>query len=226
MDRRQIPISWFAGVERTQVSAPPADTGHMSAIAHEDSSSSVSGRRRRPRRLGRHPVPQRGGEHRGMRAPGARCSRYPRHSRRGDRRRQRFEGRQRPVGGRRRRHRRPRTPSRLRQRVQGWFPRRSWAVHRDGGRRPHLRLQRDPSFRRGIGERRRHGDRQPHAEHPSRSDALASPLHRQPAAVRLPQPALPHRRRRRSLRHAGAAAGRAAQRSICAPPGWSSPPRW
>ena len=44
--------------------------------------------------------------------------------------------------------------------------------------------------------------------HPGRH-ALAASLRRQPAAVRVPQPAVPHRRRRRPLRDARAAPGRA-----------------
>ena len=57
-------------------------------------------------------------------------------------------------------------------------------------------------------------------------DAVAAPLHRQPAAVRVPQPPVPHRRRRRPLRHAGGAPRSCCRSWICAPPGWSSPPRW
>ncbi len=53
--------------------------------------------------------------------------------------------------------------------------------------------------------RRRHGDRQPDEEHPSGGDAVASPLHRQPAAVGLSEHAVPDRSRRRPLRDAGAA---------------------
>ena len=39
--------------------------------------------------------------------------------------------------------------------------------------------------------------------HPARRDALAPPLRREPGAHRDPQPLLPHRRARRTLRHAG-----------------------
>ena len=57
-------------------------------------------------------------------------------------------------------------------------------------------------------------------------DAVAAPLRRQPDPHRHPQPLLPHRRQRRPLRHARAAPRRAAARSTCARPAWSSPPRW
>ena len=65
----------------------------------------------------------------------------------------------------------------------------------------------DPALPGRARRRRRHGDRQPDEEHPARSDAVASPLHRQPAALGAAQPALPDRRRRCALRHAGVAPG-------------------
>ena len=54
---------------------------------------------------------------------------------------------------------------------------------------------------RARGRRRpRHG--RPHGRHPARRDAVAAPLHRQPDPLRHAQPLLPHRRPRRPLRHA------------------------
>ena len=41
-------------------------------------------------------------------------------------------------------------PPRLRQRLPGRLRGRARALHRDGRRRPHLRLQRDPALRRGA----------------------------------------------------------------------------
>ena len=99
------------------------------------------------------------------------------------------------------------------------------ALHRDGRRRPDLRLRRDPPLSGRAGKGRRHGDRQPDEEHPSRRDAVAPPLHRQPAAFGLPEPSVPHRHRRRPLRHARAAR-QMLPNSRCAPRAWSSPPRW
>ena len=70
------------------------------------------------------------------------------------------------------------------------------------------------------------GDGRPHGQHPARRDAVAAPLHRQPDPDGAPQPLLPHRGPRRPLRHARAAPRRAAARSTCARPAWSSPRRW
>ena len=99
-------------------------------------------------------------------------------------------------------------------------------LHRHGRRRPHLRLRRHPALPgRARGRRRpRHG--RPHGQHPAGRHALAAPLRRQPGALGHPQPLLPHRRARRPLRHARLPPRRAAARSTCAAPAWSSPPRW
>ena len=85
------------------------------------------------------------------------------------------------------------------------------ALHRDGRRRPHLRLRRDPALRR------RARRRAPSMVIGDRMDNIqpgAMPwLHRyigNPILTGHPQPVLPHRRQRRPLRHARAAPRRAA----------------
>ena len=100
--------------------------------------------------------------------------------------------------------------ARLRQRLPGRLRRLARPLHRDGRRRPDLRLRRDPALRRGAGGRRRDGDRRPHGQHPAGRDAVASPVHRQPDPHGPAQPVLPHRHQRRALRHARAAPRRAA----------------
>ena len=67
-----------------------------------------------------------------------------------------------------------------------------------------------PNFVARAGVRRAARDGQPHGQHPAGRDAVAAPLHRQPAPDRRAQPVLPHRRARRPLRHARAAHRRAA----------------
>ncbi len=96
----------------------------------------------------------------------------------------------------------PRTGARLRQRLPGRVRRSARPVHPDGGRRPDVRLQRDPPVPRRARGGGGHGDRRPDAEHPPGRDAVAPPLHRQPAALAPAEPALPHRRERRALRDA------------------------
>ena len=74
--------------------------------------------------------------------------------RRGDRGRQRLRGRQRRAGPRRPARRVvTRAPPRLRQRLPRRLRRRARPLHRDGRRRPHLRLQRDPALRRASSRR-------------------------------------------------------------------------
>ena len=150
----------------------------------------------------RHPVPQRGREHRALRRVGAHDAGRARDPRRGRRGRQRLRGCLRRAGARRRRPRRPRAPPRLRQRLHGGLRRRPRPPHRDGRRRPDLRLRRDPAVPgRARGRRRpRHG--RPHGRDPARRHAVAAPLHRQPDPLRHAQRLLPHRRPRRPLRHA------------------------
>ncbi len=75
-------------------------------------------------------------------------------------------------------------------------------LHRDGRRRPHLRLRRHPPLRRAARRGRRARDGRPHGQHPAGRDALAAPLRRQPGSDGPPQPLLPHRRQGRPLRHA------------------------
>ena len=67
-----------------------------------------------------------------------------------------------------------------------------------------------PRFVEQLDDGRRAGHGRPDGQHPPGRDAVAAPLRRQPGADRHPQRLLPHRRERRALRHAGAAARRAA----------------
>ena len=152
--------------------------------------------------VGGHPLPQRGGEHRGVRRRGAQGDRGRRHHRRGRRGRQRLRGSQRRAGPGLRRPRGHRAASRLRLRVPGRLRRRPRPIHRDGRRRPHLRLRRDPQLRPRAGRRRRPRHGRPDGQHPARRDAVAAPVRGQPAAVGVPEPALQDRRARRPLRHA------------------------
>ena len=97
----------------------------------------------------------------------------------------------------------------LRQRLPRRLRRRARALHRDGRRRSDLRLQRDPPLRRGARGGRGARDGRPHGQHPSRRDALAAPLRRQPHSHGPAQHVLQHRRQRRPLRDARAAPRRA-----------------
>ena len=103
-----------------------------------------------------------------------------------------------------------RAPARLRQRLSRRLRGGERQVHRDGRRRPDVRLQRDPPLRRRAERRRGAGDGRPHGQHPARRDAVAASLHRQPAALGAAELLLPHGRQGRPLRHAGAAPRRAA----------------
>ena len=106
-----------------------------------------------------------------------------------------------------------RAEARLRERVPRRLRRRAGRLHRDGRRRPHLRLRRHPALRDQARRGRRPRDGRPHEGHPAGRDALAPPLRREPGAHRDPQPLLPHRRARRALRHArGPALGAATPR--------------
>ena len=145
-----------------------------------------------------------------MRRRGARGDRADGRRGRGDRRRQRLRGRLGAPGRARGRARGRRAPPRLRQRLPRRLRRIPRPLHRDGRRRPDLRLQGDPALRRGARRGRRDGDRRPHGQHPAGSDAVAAPLRRQPDPHRTAQPVLPHRHQRRPLRHARAAPRRAA----------------
>ena len=92
---------------------------------------------------------------------------------------------------------------------------------RDVSARPHRRVRRAPSRRRGHGARLAlQGDDR------AGRDAVAEPLSRQSVAHRHAQSPLPQRRLRRALRAAGGAARCAAGRCSCRRPGWSSRPRW
>ena len=124
-----------------------------------------------------------------------------------------------PSSPRRRRARRHRAAARLRQRLPRRLRRRARRLHRDGRRRPHLRLRRDPALRREARRRRRAGDGRPDGQHPAGRDAVAAPLRRQPGPDRHPQRLLPHRRERRPLRHARACAATCSRASTCARPG-------
>ncbi|CAA9468623.1 MAG: glycosyl transferase, family 2, partial [uncultured Solirubrobacteraceae bacterium] len=97
--------------------------------------------RRAPRapRLGRHPVPERGGEHRAVRAHRARRPRSRGHPGRGGRGRQRLHGRLGRAGRRGGRARRARAAARLRVRLPGRLRRRPRQVHRHGRRGPDVR---------------------------------------------------------------------------------------
>ena len=57
-------------------------------------------------------------------------------------------------------------------------------------------------------------------------DAVAAPLRRQPGAHGRAERVLPHRRQRRALRHAGAAARHPAAAGSAHHRAWSSRPRW
>ena len=114
------------------------------------------------------------------------------------------------LAERRGRARRRRAQARLRQRLPGGLRRVARSLHRDGRRRPDVRLQGDPALRRRAGGGRRAGDRRPHGQHPAGRDAVAAPLHRQPDPDGAAEPVLPHRHQRRALRHARAAPRRAA----------------
>ena len=121
---------------------------------------------------------------------------------RGGRGRQRLRGR---LGGARRSRRgagRARKPARLRQRLPGGLRGFARALHRDGRRRPDVRLRRDPALRGGARGGRGDGDRRPHGQHPAGGDAVAAPLHRQPAADGVLEPAVQHGRQGRALRDA------------------------
>ncbi len=82
-------------------------------------------------------------------------------------------------------------------------------------------LRRAPAGRRPAG----HG--QPlQGRHRARRDALAPQVYRQPGAE-LPRPAvLQGRGRRISIAGCAASTARRSSGSTCAPPAWSSPPRW
>ena len=92
-------------------------------------------------------------------------------------------------------------------------------VHRDGRRRPDLRLRRDPALRRAARRRRRAGDGRPDGQHPARRDAVAAPLRRQPGAHRHPQPLLPHRRHATPTAACARCAATSCRGSTCARPG-------
>src|ERR671934_141420 len=59
----------------------------------------------------------------------------------------------------------------LRQRLPRRARGRARRLHRDGRRRPDLRLRRDPAFRARARRRRAGRDRKPYAPHPARRDA-------------------------------------------------------
>ena len=107
------------------------------------------GRRATPRaaRVGRDPVPERGREHRVVRRRRAGGAPAMADRRRGGGRRQRLRRRLGALAAARGRARGARTPARLRQRLPGRLRGRARALHRDGRRRPDVRLQRDPALR-------------------------------------------------------------------------------
>ena len=111
--------------------------------------------RRRARRLGRDPVPQRGGEHRGVRrARRSTCCDDARHRRRGRRRRQRLRGRLAPSWPRAAGARVVHEP----RRGYGSAYLAGFAAARGryivmARRRPHVRLRRDPALRRAARRR-------------------------------------------------------------------------
>ena len=165
-----------------------------------------AGARRRPR-LGRHPLPERGGEHRPVRERGAARAR-----------RARLDGEVIVVDNgsddgsgvlaqSRRRPGRRRAAARLRQRLPRRLRRGQGRLHRDDRRRPHVRLRGDPALHPGARRRCRAGHGEPDGRRPARRDAHAEP-HRQPAHVSLPQPALPHSDQRHVVRHASVQARR------------------
>ncbi len=84
-----------------------------------------------------------------------------------------------------------------------------------------------PRFVARARGRRRAGDGRPHGQHPAR--ARCRGMHRyvgNPVLTGLLNLFFRTGISRRALRHARAAPRRAAARSTCARPAWSSPPRW
>ena len=166
-------------------------TAQAPVVAHRDG-----------RRLGRDPVPERGGDHRDLHRQGTRarwsgpaCSGEVVVADNGSvdgspeiarpRERASCTSRGGATAG---------LPGRLRRRPR--------PLHRDGRRRRHLRLRRGRRASSTARGRRRHGDGlAPHGTS-SRARCRRSPLRRQPRADRHPQPLLPHRRQRRPLRDA------------------------
>ena len=159
--------------------------------------------------FGGHPLPQRGGEHRGVRAPRAVRPGRERARRRGDRRRQRLGGRQRRARPRGRRHGRRRAAARVRQAYLAGFAaaRGDYIVMIDADLT--YDFEEIPRFVEQLddGAELVMGNRMKNIEPGAMS--LAEP-HRQPDPLRLPQPALPNADRRRPLRAARGPPRRAA----------------
>ena len=99
-------------------------------------------------------------------------------------------------------------------------------LHRDGRRRPDLRLRRHSALHRGARRRRRSRDGRSHGWHPARGDALAAPLRRQPDADAASSTSSSAPASATPTAGCGPCAGTRCRSSTCARPAWSSRRRW